>query len=170
MYTFETLPLCDHCDEPIPHRFLRRQAPSAHAALLLPDADVAFLHPALYVGVLACMRCEADILWVGYGARPRFRSRSLAEQAHQANQANQAKQDTVAAYRALLERRPYQRLTLIGKSLGTLAMGELLTTARLEMPAQAIWLPPLWRDQELREQLRQVRAPSLFVIGTRDAQ
>ena len=63
MYTFETLPLCDQWDDPIPDRFLRRVG-----------AAVAFLHPALYDGVIACMRVEADILWVGYVARPRFLS------------------------------------------------------------------------------------------------
>lgn len=81
----------------------------------------------------------------------------------------QAKRDSVAACRALLDQRPYQRLTLIGKSLGTLAMGDLLTTFLVAMPVHAIWLTPLFLDQELLEQIRQASAPSLFVIGTRDA-
>jgi pimeloyl-ACP methyl ester carboxylesterase len=164
MYTFETLPLHDQWDKPIPHRFLRRAIATEHAALLLPGAEIVFLHPALYYCVIACMRAEADILWVGYNARPGFLSRSMPDQL------NQAKRDTVDAYQALLAQCPYQRLTLIGKSLGTLAMGHLLATTRLAMPTQAIWLTPLFQDQDLREQLRTVRLPSLFVIGTRDAQ
>jgi pimeloyl-ACP methyl ester carboxylesterase len=152
VHTFETLPLRDQWDEPIPHRFLRCAAATDHAALLLPGAEVAFLHPALYYCVIECMRCQADILWVGYGARPQFPSLSLAEKAIQ------AKQDTLDACRAL-----------IGKSLGTLAMCHLLTATLVAMPVQAIWLIPLFQHQDLREQLRQVCVPSLFVIGTRDA-
>jgi hypothetical protein len=163
VHVFETLPTLDQRDDPVPHRFVPSAAATDHAALLLPGAEIAFLHPTLYYGMIECRRREADILWVGYSSRPQFLSRSLEDNAIQ------AKRDSVAACRALLERRPYQRLTLIGKSLGTLAMGELLTTARLEMPVRAIWLTPLFLDQVLREQIRHASVPSLFVIGTRDA-
>jgi hypothetical protein len=163
VYSFETLPLLDQRDDPVPHRFLRSEAATDHAMLLLPGSEIAFLHPALYYCMIECMRREADILWVGYSMRSGFLPLSLAEQALQ------AKRDSVAACRALLEQRPYQRLTLIGKSLGTLAMGELLTTSLVAMPVQAIWLTPLFLDQQLRDQIRPASVPSLFVIGTRDA-
>jgi hypothetical protein len=163
VYTIETIPALDQRGDPIPHRFLRTEATTDHAALFLPGAEIAFLHPALYYGMIECMSREADILWVGYSARPQFLSLSLEDKAIQ------ARRDSVVACQSLLEQRPYQRLTLIGKSLGTLAMGELLTTARLEMLVQAIWLTPLFLDQALRNQIRQASVPSLFVIGTRDA-
>jgi hypothetical protein len=159
VYTFETLPLCDQWDEPVPHRFLRCAAPTDHAALLLPGADVAFLHPALYYSVLACMRVEADILWVGYGARPQFLSHAWADQAIQ------AKRDTVDAYRALLAQRPYQHLTLIGKSLGTLAMGHLLTTVRMTLPTRVIWLTPLFQEQNCAHSSARSARPPCSSLG-----
>lgn len=163
MYSIETLPLLDQRDDPVPHRFLRAEVATEHAALLLPGAEIAFLHPALYYCISECMRREADMLWVGYSLRPGFLSASLEERALQ------AKQDSAAACQALLEQRPYHRLTLIGKSLGTLAMGDLLTASLVTMPAQAIWLTPLFLDQALRDQIHHVSVPSLFVIGTQDA-
>jgi hypothetical protein len=69
VYTFETLRLLSQQEDRVPHRFLRRAEATEHAALLLPGAESAFLHPALYYGVLVCMRAHADILLVAYGAR-----------------------------------------------------------------------------------------------------
>jgi hypothetical protein len=61
-----------------------------------------------------------------------------------------------------------QRLTIIGKSLSTLAMGALLTTSLVAPPDPAIWLILRFLDEELREQFRQPSIPSLFVMGTQD--
>jgi len=49
VYSFETLPVLDQRDDPIPHRFLQPAAATDHAALLLPGSEIAFLHPALYI-------------------------------------------------------------------------------------------------------------------------
>lgn len=55
-----------------------------------------------------------------------------------------------------------------GKSLGTLALGHLLTCESKLRDAEAIWLTPLLRDEELRAQIRKVNQRSLLIIGTRD--
>jgi pimeloyl-ACP methyl ester carboxylesterase len=65
--------------------------------------------------------------------------------------------------------RPYERVTLIGKSLGTLAMGHLLATVPDPPPMRSIWLTPLFRDGRLRAQAMAVRHPAFFAAGTADA-
>ena len=67
-----------------------------------------------------------------------------------------------------MAQRPYRQVTLIGKSLGTLSLGYLLTTQTLPLHARSIWLTPLIQSEKLRQQIQRGRHPSLFVIGTAD--
>jgi hypothetical protein len=76
--------------------------------------------------------------------------------------------DVVAAYQTGLAQRDYRQVTLIGKSLGTLAMGHLLTQQTLPAQVNAIWLTPLVKFDHLRQQIKQFEGKSLFVIGTAD--
>jgi pimeloyl-ACP methyl ester carboxylesterase len=162
MYLPRQLQILGHQDEPLLHRFLQREEETDHAVLILPGGDVFAQSPALYYASLECMHRGADILWVGYNARPQFDALSLEEKGVW------ALHDSIAAYQTLLQQRAYQRLTLIAKSLGTLVLGHLLTDLPPKMPVQAIWLTPLINRQPLRAQMYQAAQPSLFVIGTQD--
>ena len=51
----------------------------------------------------------------------------------------------------------YERVVLIGKSLGTLAMGHLLTMADPPPNVGAVWLTPLLSNERLRQQISAVR-------------
>jgi hypothetical protein len=105
-----------------------------------------------------------DVLWVEYvyNTRPEFQTLPKSER----DQWLLA--DTTAAWRAGLSQRRYERVVLIGKSLGTLAMGHLLTTADPPPNAGAVWLTPLLSNERLRQQIQLYGGPSLFVIGTAD--
>jgi hypothetical protein len=76
--------------------------------------------------------------------------------------------DVKAALETGLAQRPYEQIVLIGKSLGTLAMGRLIATDARLAQAPCIWLTPLVRDETLRKQIAQAKPRSLFVIGTAD--
>jgi hypothetical protein len=76
--------------------------------------------------------------------------------------------DAAAACHAALAQRPYEKITLVGKSLGTLAMGYMLSTETALADAQAIWLTPLLWNEMLCSQVRQAKPRSLFVAGTAD--
>jgi hypothetical protein len=67
-----------------------------------------------------------------------------------------------------LAQRPYQHITLIGKSLGTLAMGYLLATETRLAQSRAIWLTPLLRSSQVRAQIES-GPHGLVVIGTADS-
>lgn len=56
----------------------------------------------------------------------------------------------------------------MGKSLGTLAMGYLLTAESVAAERRAVWLTPLLGDDRLREQMLTYGGLSLFAIGTDD--
>jgi pimeloyl-ACP methyl ester carboxylesterase len=76
--------------------------------------------------------------------------------------------DIQATYEALLKQQDYKRITFIGKSLGTRAMGHLLTNSPLPDKVKALWLTPLLKDARLKEQMKQFGGPSLFISGTAD--
>jgi dienelactone hydrolase len=76
--------------------------------------------------------------------------------------------DATASLRTGLEQRAYTKITLVGKSLGTLALGHLLTSEPSLGEAKAIWLTPLLKNEKLQRQIAKTTQPSLFVIGTKD--
>lgn len=121
--------------------------------------------PGLYDPALVLISKGADVLYVEYDyARPEFQSLPDLEQ-YQWIAA-----DATAAWRTVSEQRAYERVTLVGKSLGTLPLGHLLTTESQLRGADAIWLTPLLRTDALRRQIASVRHRALFVIGTADHQ
>jgi predicted alpha/beta-hydrolase family hydrolase len=164
MATSTTLTIRGYRDEPVPNRFLRPQGAIDHLAVLLPGIGYTLDMPLFYYAEHLLSERGWDVLRVeyAYNKRPEFQALPKPEQ----NQWLLA--DTTAAWRAGLGRRPYERVVLIGKSLGTLAMGHLLTLADPHPTVGAVWLTPLLSMERLRQQIQQYGGPSLFVIGTAD--
>jgi pimeloyl-ACP methyl ester carboxylesterase len=75
--------------------------------------------------------------------------------------------DVFAACNAALAHREYEKITLVGKSIGTIALGHLLSDRRFQ-EAACIWLTPLLTAAWLRSRIEQIHPRSLFVIGTAD--
>jgi hypothetical protein len=74
--------------------------------------------------------------------------------------------DATAAYLTATNQRKYQNITLIGKSLGTLALGHLLTTQLEVKDAVFVWLTPLFNNEVFRQQIMAKKHHGLFVIGS----
>lgn len=76
-------------------------------------------------------------------------------------------EDAAAASKAVMDGR-YEQVALIGKSLGTLAMGHLLSMEKFPDQTKGVWLTPVLSDSDLRRRLEAASVPSLLVIGTND--
>jgi hypothetical protein len=76
--------------------------------------------------------------------------------------------DVNAASEAALASRSYSEVTLVGKSLGTLAITHLLSKPQFAK-SQAVWLTPLLRDERVRRQITKTIQNALLVVGTNDA-
>ena len=76
--------------------------------------------------------------------------------------------DGRAILQAALDRRNYERLTVIGKSLGTIAMGWAIPRCALPARTRLVWLTPAVVDTGLEERMNTSHQPSLIVIGTLD--
>jgi predicted alpha/beta-hydrolase family hydrolase len=164
MATATTLTIQGYRDEAVPNRFLRPQGAINHLAVLLPGFGYTLDMPLFYYAQNLLLERGWDVLRVeyAYNTHPEFQTLPEMER----NQWLLA--DTTAAWRAGLGQRTYDRVVLIGKSLGTLAMGHLLTMADPPPNVGAVWLTPLLAEERLRQQISQYGGPSLFVIGTAD--
>ncbi len=164
MYSFKYLEIKGYKGKPVPHTFIQQDEDSHHVAILLPGMGYTSHMPVLYYPMSIMLAMGADVLRVEYEYH---RSEDFM-----ALQGNERKQwlitDTANACQTVLKERPYREITLIGKSLGTRAMGHLLTTEDPLKQARAIWLTPVLRSEGLRLQIEEWGQPSLFVIGTAD--
>ena len=163
MYSFQKLAIAGYRQEAVPHTFFQQGEESQHAVMIFAGSGNNCQHPTLYYPTRELLLRGADVLLVDYCLRPAFSSFSNEE----VKACIEA--DTLAAYQALFQKRTYRQVTLIGKSLGTLAMGYLLTAAPSMPQSQAIWLTPLLKQLTLRTQIQQVHPHSLFIIGTADS-
>ena len=164
MATSTTLTIHGYRNEMVPNRFLHSEGAIDHLAVLLPGFGYTLDMPPFYYAEHLLLERGWDVLRVeyAYNKHPEFQTRPKPEREQW------LLADTTAAWRAALGQRTYERVVLIGKSLGTLAMGHLLTMADPPPNAGAVWLTPLLGERRLRQQIRQYGGPSLFVIGTAD--
>jgi predicted alpha/beta-hydrolase family hydrolase len=164
MATSTTLTIQGYRDEPVPNRFLRPEGAIDRLAVLLPGFGYSLDMPLFYYAEHLLLERGWDVLRVEYAyhKRPEFQKLPKPERDRW------LLADTTAAWHAGLSQQTYERVVLIGKSLGTLAMGHLLTQADRPPTAGAVWLTPLLSVERLRQQIQRYGGPSLFVIGTAD--
>lgn len=165
MYSSTTLDIRGHRGQVVPNTFFAQDSETHHLAVFFPGLGYTAHMPVLYYPRCLLLERGADALLVEYDyhgwvdfrmPRDPERDRWFFD-------------DVVAACEAGLGQRPYSGVTLVGKSLGTLAMGHLLTEDARLSRARCVWLTPLLRADRLRTQMRQARGHSLFVIGTADS-
>ena len=164
MATSTTLTIQGYRDEFVPNRFLRPEGAIDHLAVLLPGLGYTLDMPLFYYAENLLLERGWDVLRVeyAYNTRPEFQTLAKPERDRW------LLADATAAWRAGLDQRTYERVVLIGKSLGTLAMGHLLTMADPPPNVGAVWLTPMLSVERLRQQISQYGGPSLFAIGTAD--
>jgi len=164
MATSTTLTIRGYRDEPVPNRFLRPEGAIDHLAVLLPGLGYTLDMPLFYYAENLLLERGWDVLRVEYAYNKLSEFQTLPKPERD----RWLLADATAAWRAGLGQRPYERVVLIGKSLGTLAMGHLLTMADPPPNVGAVWLTPMLSVERLRQQISRYGGPSLFVIGTAD--
>lgn len=165
MYQFKSLDIAGYRGEQVPNTFLRQDGEAQHIAILFPGMGYTCHMPLLYYPTELLLGKGADVLQVEYTYRRRDDFQSASDE----EQTRWFVADVTAALRAALAQRAYTQVTLIGKSLGTLALGHLLSTEEMLREARGVWLTPLLRNERLRAQIKKWAGRSLFVIGTADA-
>jgi predicted alpha/beta-hydrolase family hydrolase len=155
MFSRKNLDIRGYQGESVANTFLRQNEATEHAAIVFPGLGYTCQGPVLHYPTFELVARGADVLKVEDNTR--------RSETH-----NEEVEDALAACQILLQQRLYKRLTIIGKSLGTMVMGNLLATQEFPLQIQTIWLTPILPLPALQEQLHKIAHPSLFVIGTAD--
>lgn len=161
---FRKLAIQGFQDRPVPHTFISQESETGHLAILFPGRGYRVSMPLLYYIERLLVDGGAEVLRLetAYDLIPEFDGLAWEERWAWLTA------DAEAAGRVALAQRPYQRITLVGKSLGTLLMGHLLTTVPQLAAAECIWLTPLVQHDQLRAQIQQAKPRSCFAAGTAD--
>ena len=159
---FSSLDVVGYKNQPVPNTFIIQPKPTRHLGIILPGyrypPEMAPLH---YAGRILFEQ-GADLMRVEYAYyRTDFMDRSESEQDQWISS------DVFAACNAALAYRAYEKITFVGKSVGTIALGHLLSDRRFQ-DATCVWLTPLLTVEWLRSRIEGIHPRSLFVIGTAD--
>jgi hypothetical protein len=157
-----SLDVVGYKNQQVPNTFIIQPTPTDHLGIILPgyrySADMAVLH---YAGRIL-LEQGADLLRVEYAYyQTDFREQPESEQDKWISS------DIFAICNAGLSYRSYRQISLVGKSLGTIAMGHLLGDSRFQN-ATCIWSTPILTVEWLLSRIEQVRPHSLFINGTAD--
>lgn len=160
--TISSLDIVGYKNQPVPNTWLTHQAPAKHLGIVLPGYRYSADMPPMHYAGRALLEQGADLLSVDYAYyRTDFMKQPKSEQDRWMSS------DILAVCDAVLSQCSYETFTLVGKSLGTVAMGHLLADRRFQQAA-CIWLTPLLTVAQLCSQIETARPRSLFVIGTAD--
>jgi predicted alpha/beta-hydrolase family hydrolase len=123
MYSIRYLDILGHRDEPVPHTFFQQEKAPSHIAIILPGMGYTSHMPLLYYPARLMLNRGADVLQLQYEYSRKDDFASLDGEGKR----RWLMTDVSKACRAVLERRSYGKITLVGKSMGTRAMGHFLS-------------------------------------------
>lgn len=148
----------------VANTFFPRAPDTDELGIVLPGWGYSCRMPVLYYATLALRERGAGVLWVEYD----YSNRADFRNADDGERERWIRADVTAAYQAAQAQSSSARLTITGKSLGTLATAALLSAVQIPAATQIIWLTPLLTNPRLRQQIIACGCRSLIVIGSED--
>jgi hypothetical protein len=160
--SLNSLDVVGYQNQEVPNTFIVQRNPAQHLGIILPGYRYSPEMAPLYYAARILLEQGADVLRIEYAYyRTDFMKQPESEQDKWISS------DVFAACNRVLSDRSYEKITLIGKSLGTVAMCHLLADHRFHA-ATCVWETPLLTVEWLRSRIEETRPYSLFVIGTAD--
>ena len=159
------LPILGFGGESIPNQYLLQADAPFDLTIFLPGMGYSCDMPLFYYIQNLQEVAGSDLLRVeyNYGFRPEFRALPFEEQLRR------IVFDAGTAISLARSQRAYQKITIVGKSLGTLAIAHLLEANLLDDSfSQILWLTPVLHDETVIRQMKRFRGRSLMAIGTDD--
>ena len=165
MYSYSSISTSSVPKHSIPNTFLRQDGDTDHLALILPGLNYTCDMPLLYYGAQIMLEAGADVLQVKYDYTQTHSDRSVSSLT---GKFGALQEDAIRIARIALEQRAYKNLTVVGKSLGTLAIPHLLQADLPLRPQTCVYLTPILNELVPIRDLLQTCPRNLFVIGTSD--
>jgi len=164
MYQITTLSQSDFSNN-VPNTFFRQENNADHLALILPGLNYSCDMPLLYYSTQIMLEAGTDVLQVKYDYT---KTRSGGSASTLKERFGDLQTDVTQIARVALVQRDYKHLTVIGKSLGTLAIPHLLQADLSLQPQTCVYLTPILNELVPIHDLIQTCPRNLFVIGTSD--
>jgi pimeloyl-ACP methyl ester carboxylesterase len=164
MATITELDIIGHTGRPTPNRFFKQDRATTRLGIVLPGLGYSADMPLLYYSTRLLLDHGADVLQL----RANYMTAEF-EALPGEERARWTHADATALVHAGLVERDYEQITLVGKSIGTLAMAHILSTEPRFAKAAALWLTPLLHRPRLVEAARKHHGPSLLIAGTDDS-
>ena len=157
-----SLDVIGHRNQQVPNTFIAPPSPTHHLGIILPGYRYSAEMAPLYYAGRILLEQGADLLRVEYA----YYRTDFSEQP-EIEQDKWISSDVYAACNRVLSHRSYEKITVVGKSLGTVAMGHLLGDSRFQR-ATCVWFTPLLTLDWLCSRIEQTHPRSLFIMGTAD--
>ncbi len=165
MVSVEILDIKGSNSRPLKNRLFRQFVETNKVALVFPGLAYNSTMPLLHYSIQAILASGLNVLTVDYD----YSNNSEFLKQSAKDQSDWLIKDVEAALRFVTEVEKQEVVCLIGKSLGTLALGHLLETHKELRDAKTIWLTPLIKNPELMEQMLSYMKDAVLVIGTKDS-
>jgi predicted alpha/beta-hydrolase family hydrolase len=159
---FTTIPISGYLARPVANVLIQQPQVTSTLAVIFPGVNYSCDMPLLYYTARLLGQRNSDVLnlHTEYN-QPEYRSLPPAQRAEWIST------DATACVEAGLAHREYQKLILIGKSIGTLSLATLVSQ-EIGAGAITVWLTPLLRHPFMVEAALRFQGPALFISGTGD--
>ena len=161
-WSLRSLDVVGYKKQPVPNTFVLQPNATRHLGIVLPGYRYSPEMAPLYYAGRLLLEGGADLMRIEYAYY-----RTDFPKQPESVQDKWITDDVFAACEAALAHRSYEKITLIGKSMGTIAISHLLADPRFQSAA-CIWLTPLLTMEWLCTRIEQSHPRSFFVIGTAD--
>ncbi len=164
MYTFEKLDIQGYCEESLQNTLFRLKEKTGKLALIFPGRGYTSRMPLLYYTTYLLLGKQFNVLTIDYDyfGKPEFETLEWDEKERWLFA------DVESAFNVVESLTDMRVKLLVGKSLGTLAVGHLLDSFPETRDCKVIWHTPLIGLPDLFEQIEKHHPESLFVIGSAD--
>ncbi len=164
MVSINKLDIAGYRGRPLKNRFFRISPDKQDVALIFPGLAYNCDMPLLYYSIEAILASGINTLAVDYdySNNPDYMKQSVRDRAEW------LMGDIEATFNAVTNDEHLKIVCMVGKSLGTLALGHLIETHESLRDAKTIWLTPLVKNPELLEQMLAYMKDAVLVIGTQD--
>jgi dienelactone hydrolase len=155
-----SIPISGYAGKTVPNRFFRQEGARRTLGVLFPGMNYSCDMPLLFYPLKLLLARGVEVLQVRADYTvPEYKFLPSHERAAW------LAADAQAVVQAARQQGKYDKLVLVGKSIGTIALASLVSR---EPDAITIWLTPLLRNPLVTATAEKNRGAALFVAGTAD--
>ncbi len=164
MPTITSLSISGYKNRPVPNTFIKHDGEANHLAVIFPGYGYTTDMPALYYPAQLLQIHGADVLKVHY---------PYSQNDEYANTFDEEQyvwlySDSFAAWDTAWKQRRYDQVTLVGKSLGSIAAANIVNSDSRLALVSCVFITPVLTDHNFINDVLDSAPRSLFAIGTED--